>query len=130
MIKCDPRAKVRCPFKNPCCGDETAYFVEGSECDKFNREILAPPPTNADRIRAMSDKELAVFLSSIAFEGDMLWADSFIEKLCKSCPTTVGTIDGYKSMDLHECDFEDGKCPHGSEVMWWLKQPAEEDDND
>lgn len=66
MIKCDPRAKARCPFKNPCCGDETAYFVEGSECDEFNKKILSPPPTNADRIRAMSDDELARWLE---YEG-------------------------------------------------------------
>lgn len=62
MIKCDPRAKARCPFKTLCCGDEKAYFVEGSDCDKFNQEVLSPPPTNADRIRAMSDEELAKIL--------------------------------------------------------------------
>lgn len=130
MIKCDQRAKVRCPFKNPCCGDETAYFMEGSECDEFNQKILAPPPTNADRIRAMSDKELADFLPSIAFEGDMLWADQFIEKLCKSCPTITCTVYGdHCQVELKECDFVDGKCPHGSEVMWWLQQPAEEANN-
>lgn len=62
MIKCDPRAKAKCPFKDPCCGEEDGYFVEGSDCDKFNQEVLAPPPTNADRIRAMSDEELAKIL--------------------------------------------------------------------
>lgn len=66
MIMCDPRAKVRCPFKNSCCGDETAYFVEGSECDEFNQIILAPPPTNADRIRSMTDEQLARWLE---YEG-------------------------------------------------------------
>lgn len=60
MIKCDPRAKERCPYKKSCCGDEAAYFVEGSECDKFNQDVLSPPPTNADHIRSMTDEELAV----------------------------------------------------------------------
>lgn len=63
MIKCDQRAKAKCPFKKPCCGDEAAYFVEGSECDKFNQKVLSQRPTNADRIRAMSDEELAAFVA-------------------------------------------------------------------
>lgn len=29
-------------------------------------------------------------------------------------------------MDLHECDFTDGKCPHGSDIVWWLQQPVKE----
>ena len=130
MIKCDPRAKVRCPFKNPCCGDETAYFLEGSECDEFNQKILAPPPTKADRIRAMSEEELAEFILSIVYARNTPWADLFTNTFCKNCPTTVCAVDGYKSMDLHECDFVDGKCPHGSDVVWWLQQPAKEDSND
>lgn len=28
----------------------------------FDQEVLSPPPTNADRIRAMSDEELAEFI--------------------------------------------------------------------
>lgn len=63
IIKCDPRARARCPFKNPCCGDEVAYFMDGSDCDKFNRSVLALRPTNADHIRAMSDEELSEFLA-------------------------------------------------------------------
>lgn len=73
MIKCDPRAKARCPFKNHCCGDEVAYFVEGSKCDKFNQKVLAPPPTNADRIRAMSDEEMAECLYQIGYDNG--WGD-------------------------------------------------------
>ncbi len=127
MIKCDPRAKAICPFKNPCCGDETAYFVEGSECDEFNQKILAPPPTNADRIRSMSDRELAEFLDSAEKEP---WSKSFVDTHCKNCPTTTCAVEGYDhQFELNECDFVDGKCPHGSEVMWWLQQPPEEDDN-
>ena len=47
MIRCDPRAKAKCPFKDPCCGDEVAYFVEGSDCDKFNQKVIAPSPADA-----------------------------------------------------------------------------------
>lgn len=54
MMKCDPRAKAQCPYRNTC-----QYFEEGSECDEFNQRILAPQPTNADHIRDMRDEELA-----------------------------------------------------------------------
>ena len=102
IIKCDPRAKARCPFKNPCCGDEVAYFMDGSDCDKFNQSVLAPPPTNADRIRAMSYKELAKLFTHTVADGcppDMDW------KCTKDC-------DGWD----------------GCDACWerWLQQPAEE----
>ena len=64
MIKCDPRAKAKCPFKEQCCGYDVGYFLEGSDCDKFNQKVLLPPFTNADRIRAMDDNELAKFLAT------------------------------------------------------------------
>lgn len=62
MIKCDPRAIARCPYKRPC-GDNP-YFLDGSDRDKFNQKVLEPPPTNADRIRSMSDEELADFIQT------------------------------------------------------------------
>ena len=46
----------------------------------------------------------------------------------QECPTTTCTVEGYHHpIDLHECDFTDGKCPHGEDIVWWLQQPAEED---
>lgn len=115
---------VSCKLERGCYGDDKCHYVGALErCPNAYM-------TNADRIRAMSDEELADFLSSIAFEGDVLWADQFIEKLCKSCPTITWTVDGdHCQVNLNECDFEDGKCPHGSEVVWWLRQPAEEANN-
>lgn len=83
--------------------------------------------TNADRIRAMSDKELAEFLEQIAYARETPWSEPFAEKFCKSCPTTTCTVEGYHHpMDLHECDFTDGKCPHGEDILWWLQQPYNE----
>ena len=85
--------------------------------------------TNADRIRAMTDEELSEFLSSIAYGRETPWSEPFDEKFCKSCPTTTCTVEGYHHpMDLHECDFTDGKCPHGRDIVWWLQQPAGEED--
>ena len=97
MIKCDPRAIERCPFKKPCGGDDAAYFMEGSKCDEFNKQVLAPPPTNADRIRAMSDEELAWAL--------MLWRCDALAK--------------YNGIESQYPDTQ-------SKILGWLQQPAEE----
>lgn len=97
MIKCDPRARARCPFKKPCGGDDAAYFMEGSKCDEFNKQVLAPPPTNADRIRAMSDEELAWEL--------MLWR-------CEASAKYHGIESQYPDTQ--------------STILGWLQQPAEE----
>lgn len=65
MLKCDPRAFVRCPYNKSCVTPEQTEFAEGSDCDLFNKKILDKPPTNADRIRMMDDRELAIFLTTI-----------------------------------------------------------------
>ena len=62
--------------------------------------------TNADRIRAMSDEELAVFIRAVIMAED--------------CPVT--------GCDCDKCFFKDpcfnGLKWHGKETEW-LKQPAE-----
>ena len=84
--------------------------------------------TNADRINAMSIEEKADFLSEIAYGRETPWSEPFAEKFCKSCPVTKCEIPYYLNhLFLHECDFTDGKCPHGSDIVWWLQQPAEEE---
>ena len=85
--------------------------------------------TNADRINAMTIEEKAEFLSSIAYGRETPWCEQFAEKFCKSCPTTTCTVKGYyHPIDLHECDFTDGKCPHGEDIVWWLQRPCGEED--
>ena len=59
------------------------------------------PKTNADRIRAMSDEELADFLEKVA-DG------------CDSCPM------------LKECTYSDGEMSEEQVRLMWLKQEAEE----
>ena len=84
--------------------------------------------TNADRINAMTIEEKAEFLSSIAYGRETPWCEQFAEKFCKACPVTKVDIPEYLNpLFLHECDFTDGKCPHGSDIVWWLKQPSEEE---
>ena len=84
--------------------------------------------TNAQKIRSMSDDELSEFLSSITYGRETPWSELFSEKFCKACPVTKVDIPEYLNpLLLHECDFTDGKCHHGSDIVWWLKQPSEEE---
>lgn len=97
------------------------------ECDQPETcAAYVPVITNADRIRSMSDEELAEFISGIAYGRENPWSNLFEEKCCKNCPITKCEISDYLNpIFLHECEFDDGKCPHGSDVEWWLQQPAE-----
>lgn len=109
---------------------ELARLVDELQAEFLNQQVFAPPHTNSDRINAMTIEEKAEFLSSIAYGRETPWCEQFAEKFCKSCPTTTCTVEGYHHpMDLHECDFTDGKCPHGEDIVWWLQQPAEGDGN-
>ena len=65
-------------------------------CDKYTH----PPMTNADRIRAMSDEEMAEFISSI--------------------PMCVGKVDEDLNCEIDVCK----EC-----FLKWLQQPAEEEDH-
>ena len=62
MRKCDPRVYARCPYNKTCVSVSEATFTEDSDCARFNDRILQTPVTNADRIRGMSDMEMATFL--------------------------------------------------------------------
>lgn len=63
MLKCSKEAFATCPDRH-CCGRiEEATFAEGSDCDKFNQQIMEKTITNADRIRTMSDEELEHFIN-------------------------------------------------------------------
>lgn len=77
-----------------------AYYCP--RCGEFIRE--KPPMTNADRIRSMSDEELAKWLN----ETDGLFT-------CGDCI----------QFNNHPCDNDCKK-----HCLEWLQQPAEEDDHE
>ena len=86
-----------------------AEFADGSWCDDFNKKMLNLPMTNADRIRAMSDRELASFLAARGVsESKLRLKDEGYE------PTAT------QLAALHERLFQ----------TWlrWLQQPAEGSD--
>ena len=79
-------------------------------CDKYTH----PPITNADRIRAMSDEELA-------------------QEMIFFCPTDI-VFNGSETYEKpHYTGLDGGYYSTSEELiaanLKWLKQPAEEDDN-
>lgn len=83
--------------------------------------------TNADCIQSMTLEELHSLLVTVAFE-ESPWDKLFLRECCAKCEPTTGTIvETGQEVKLYECDFTDGKCPHGDAIMWWLLQPAEEE---
>lgn len=111
--------------KNGRCGLKDSYAYRHG-CFGEDMCRCREPMTNADRIRNMSDDELAEFLDQIAYARETPWSKPFYEKFCKSCPEPEYTLDDGRELRLHECDFKDGVCPHGGDIVWWLQQPAEE----
>ena len=100
MLKCSPEAFAKCPNRLYCGSyPSECSFTEGSDCDKFNQSVEDSPKTNADRIRAMSDEELAK-----VFEGGFH---------CEKCS------EGDKGKK-NICDL---KCEE--HCLQWLKQSAE-----
>jgi hypothetical protein len=96
MMKCDPFARAQCPHGAYC--EAFAVYTDESECAKFNQSVLAKPKTNADRIRSMSDEELAEVLGKLVH--------------CGGCPMR------------DNCKVDDLPC--NNVMLEWLKQLAEE----
>ena len=96
--------------------------------DNTGGDYMEVPMTNADRLNDMTIEEKAEFISSIAYGRETPWSEPFARKLCDSCPTVHGTYESGIEDDFYECDFVDGKCPHGSAIVWWLQQPGGEED--
>lgn len=72
--------------------------------------------TNSEKLRQMTDEELAKFLRQIERSPDGPWQEDFIDHVCSDCGI----------QHLQVCDH----CPEGDELMWWLKQEVSENDED
>lgn len=80
MQRCSEKAFAMCPIRHLCGTREEATFSEYSECAAFNKAVDGKPMTNADRIRAMSDEELAmVIMCPYATEPE------FCNRLAENC---------------------------------------------
>ena len=62
MLRCSEEAFAACPTRHVCGTRESATFAEGSECDKFNRQVHDAPRTNEDWIHSARGRELAKVL--------------------------------------------------------------------
>lgn len=89
-------------FKSVECGSCTVGFIDGVQ-QGLPSNYKAKPMTNADRIRAMSDEELARFL--LAADQGNFTVDVCDERFC----------------DLDNCSHD---C---TAALKWLQQPAEGD---
>lgn len=97
-IKCISK---NCPFTDT--NPDNCHFIDG--CD-----FAVEQPTNADRIRAMSDEELANHL--YLFHG-LEEQIKFCQNL-PECESLLNTEDGIPEEKCVGC------------LLAWLKQPAEE----
>lgn len=100
MLRCSAKAFAKCPTRHICGNMQEATFMEGSECDLFNRSVADKPMTNGDRIRAMSDEELAQFM-------------------CRVFMCQINNCPG-----AEVCTTNDGKA---NGMLKWLRQPEKED---
>ena len=96
-------------MKGNCVECERRYFceIDPDECDEWTDPA---PQTNADRIRAMSDEELAHFMAKRSVNE-----------------YTVNLLD--KDAVLTAVQIEALKHNIYCSLMQWLKQPAEVNDN-
>ena len=108
FIRCAPEVMVKCPYRIPCGGGDLAIYLEGSECDKFAQRVLKTPRTNADRIRAMTDEQLAEILKFLVSS--------------EHCLNTYGQSCG-KCVIRDICNLVPG------DELAWLQQPVEEVDH-
>ncbi len=86
-----------------CRNCVTKHYAYGTESCPSSWRAL--PQTNADRIRAMSDEELAVWIR-IGISSDA----------CDYCEYNNGYCDGLPCIEKAEVET----------IVEWLKQPAEE----
>ena len=71
MQRCSERAFAMCPYRHECGTIHEATFSDNSDCAEFNRKVENMPMTNADKIRAMMDEQLAAWICMItAPRGD------------------------------------------------------------
>lgn len=83
MLRCSKEAFAACPDRKNCGCIEEAIFAEGSECDEFNRKIGSHTLANADRIRAMSDEELADWI--VCPHGNLCDSPGALDGDCPNC---------------------------------------------
>lgn len=107
-----------CEFKF-LCGDNQSALTAFERCEKrdlllyqkYSLKDRENAKTNADRIRAMSDEELARNINRLE-EGER------IIRYCRELPECNADLEADTLIPQERCE----QC-----VLHWLRQPAEED---
>ena len=60
-IKCTEEAYKKCPFSKSCGDAENAFFMDGSDCDKFNQSIKQ---TTVDAVPVVRCRECRYYAAS------------------------------------------------------------------
>ena len=89
-----------------CARKKYGYLCDGCIHDPDNKNLYEPM-TNADRIRSMSDEELAGFLMKLMHNNIQCFGEGMFPY--HPCP---------QEQNCKQCGID------------WLQQPAEEDDHD
>lgn len=128
-------AKILLPddWEQGSCSSCPFHYAEEVNCEKDGYIIGhctlgnargCPITTTYESDRII--RQLANFLSAAVYGGERPWESAFFKKFCAVCSGEEYTFSDGQKMRLYECDFVDGKCPHGSDVLWWVRQQIEE----
>lgn len=115
MLRCSKEAFAKCPTRHLCGSLEEATFAENSECARFNAKILELPMTNGDRIRCMSNEELAEIIYKL-WEVYAERGEDFAKNWC----------DGRNKKNGKEC-YSCNPKKHRACIAWWLDQSMKDD---
>ena len=111
MQRCSVRAFAMCPYRHECGTIHEATFTDNSDCAEFNRKVDGMPMNKGDRIRTMTDEELAKWLIK-AHDGDICIP------FCTEKPECCEALDTGVDIPNEACVA----C-----MMHWIQQPAEEE---
>lgn len=116
MPHCSKEAFAKCSTRHLCGSPEEATFAENSECAKFNALVAEQPLSNGDRIRCMSDGELAKVIHKLwRFYAER--GEDFSKNWCDGKNKKTG-------LECYDCDPK----KHRACIHWWLQQPVRSDD--
>lgn len=140
MLRCSKEAFAKCPYSKGCASLDGALFIEGSECDAFNKEIdckyekIVNPKlveqlrssglTNGARLGWHSGliEEAADAIEALISERDE--ALKYVPKECSTCAHWLRRAPGECECGAPE---ELGPCDLGARQIWAWKGVKHDD---
>jgi len=73
--------------------------------------------TNFEKIKNMTEDELAAWLAKYAMYDGSPWDASFAKRFCDKCPSITGYCpEAGRTMEFSWCELHDGKCKFCPEI--------------